>query len=167
MLNSVILLIFPMCMAFAAAYDLLTMRIPNWLVLVTALGFVVAALAAGFPLEEWGMHLATGFGVLVITFVLFSFGWIGGGDAKFAAATALWMGWPMTLPYLAYAGILGGVLTLLLLGVRRFPLPVGLIRIEWIARLHDPKTGVPYGIALAAAALLLFPQLPIFKALGL
>jgi len=38
------------------------------------------------------------------------------------------------------------------------------MRVTWIERLHDRKTGVPYGIALAAAALLVYPQSPLFAA---
>jgi prepilin peptidase CpaA len=34
----------------------------------------------------------------------------------------------------------------------------------WLERLHAPRTGVPYGIALAAAALVVFPESPIWKA---
>jgi hypothetical protein len=37
---------------------------------------------------------------------------------------------------------------------------------EWLSRLHHPKTGVPYGIALAAAALAVYPHAPIFAALA-
>jgi prepilin peptidase CpaA len=31
---------------------------------------------------------------------------------------------------------------------------------EWALRLHRPNGGVPYGIALAAAALLIYPDTP-------
>ena len=43
--------------------------------------------------------------VLVGAFAFFSFGWIGGGDAKLAAATSLWLGFGLTLPYLVYAAL--------------------------------------------------------------
>jgi prepilin peptidase CpaA len=36
----------------------------------------------------------------------------------------------------------------------------------WLTRLHSPKEGVPYGIALAAAGLLLYPETPFMAALG-
>ncbi len=85
-------------------------------------------------------------------------GWIGGGDAKLAAATALWFGFDYLLDYLVYASLFGGVLTLLLIQFRRLPLPALLARQKWILRLHDNGGGVPYGIALAAAALIVYPQ---------
>jgi prepilin peptidase CpaA len=46
------------------------------------------------------------------------------------------------------------------------PLPVTLISHDWVARLHSPKEGVPYGIALAAAGLLVYPDTPFMAALG-
>ena len=70
--------------------------------------------------------------VLVVAFGFFTQGWIGGGDAKLAAATALWFGFDHLLDYLIYASLFGGVLTLLLLQFRMLPLPAC-----WRARL-DP-----------------------------
>ena len=54
--------------------------------------------------------------------------------------------------------LLGGALTLLLLSFRTLPLPQYLAAQGWVQRLHDKKSGVPYGIALAAAALLVYPD---------
>ena len=63
---------------------------------------------------------------------------------------------------LIYAALLGGGLTLLILAVRRYPLPASLARIKWIDRLHDTHSGVPYGIALAIAGLLVYPETTLF-----
>jgi prepilin peptidase CpaA len=49
-------------------------------------------------------------------------------------------------------------LTLLLLQFRFLPLPPILARHEWVERLHRKNSGVPYGIALAAAALAVYPE---------
>ncbi|MCC7000494.1 MAG: prepilin peptidase, partial [Deltaproteobacteria bacterium] len=88
----------------------------------------------------------------------FARGWIGGGDAKLAAATALWFGWEHLYEYVLYASLFGGVLTVVLLQFRKYALPAGLVGREWVERLHQPRGGVPYGIALAAAALLVYPS---------
>ena len=37
---------------------------------------------------------------------------------------------------------------------------------DWLMRLHSPKEGVPYGVALAAAGLLVYPETPFAAALG-
>ena len=154
------LLLFPALMAFAASSDLFTMTISNRLSLALAGSFFLLALISGMGLAVVGMHLAAAALVLVVAFIFFSRGWIGGGDAKLVAATALWFGFGHLLDYLIWASLLGGALTLLLLQFRRFNLPEVLARQKWIERLHDAGAGVPYGIALAAAALLVYPNTP-------
>jgi prepilin peptidase CpaA len=94
-------------------------------------------------------------------------GWIGGGDAKLAAATALWFGFDFLMDYLVYASLFGGVLTLVLIQFRRLPLPGPLARQTWILRLHETGGSVPYGIALAAAALAVYPKTGWMPAFGL
>jgi prepilin peptidase CpaA len=150
-------------MAYAASSDLLTMRIANWLVGAVVLAYGVLALLVGLSWSEIGMALAAGAIVLAISFAFFAFGWIGGGDAKLVSATVLWIGFGLMLQYLIYAALLGGALTLIILSLRRYPLPSWLARHQWIDRLHNPKSGVPYGIALAAAALLVYPETAIFR----
>ena len=152
------LLLFPALMAFAASSDLLTMTISNRLSLALAGGFFLLTLITGMTLNAFALHLAAGGLVLVIAFIFFSQGWIGGGDAKLVAATALWFGFDHLMDYLIYASLFGGALTLMLLQFRKLPLPAPLARQGWIVRLHETGAGIPYGIALAAAALAVYPK---------
>lgn len=158
MLDAALLIPFPLMMAFAASSDLFTMTIPNRLALALVAGFAVMAPLAGLSLETIGMHLAAGALVLVVTFGMFAFGWIGGGDAKLAAATALWLGFGTLLDYLLLSAVAGGALTLGLLAARQLPLPPFAAGWPWLAKLHDHRTGIPYGIALAGAALVVYPE---------
>jgi prepilin peptidase CpaA len=160
------LTLFPATMAFAASSDLFTMTIANRVSLVLAAGFFLLALLTGMSPAAVGWHLGAGALVLAVGFALFSFGWVGGGDAKLAAATALWFGFSHLLDYLLYASIFGGALTLALIQFRMLPLPQLLVRYEWIERLHRRGGGVPYGIALAAAALVVYPHTEWMAALG-
>jgi len=162
MINQTLLLFFPLMMAFAASSDLITMRISNRITLGLVAAFVVVAFLMGMPLGVFAMHLGIAFVVLVVGFTFFSFGWIGGGDAKLASATVLWLGLVPTLPYLIYAALLGGVLTIALLVLRRVPLPQALVRVAWVDRLHDNRSGVPYGIALAISGLLVYSDTTVF-----
>lgn len=150
--------VFPALMAFAAAYDLTTMTIPNRLTAAVALAFIAVVALCRLPATEIAWHLAAGLLVLAVTFAMFAAGWMGGGDAKLAAGVALWLGFADLLDYFMLASILGGVLTVALLAVRRYPLPLMLARIPWALRLHAPETGIPYGIALALAALVVLPH---------
>jgi len=161
------LLLFPALMAFAASSDLLTMTISNRLSLALAGGFFLLTIITGMSLPAIGMHLAAAALVLAISFGFFAMGWIGGVDAKLAAATALWFGFDFLMDYLVYASLFGGVLTLVLIQFRRLPLPGPLARQTWILRLHETGGSVPYGIALAAAALAVYPKTGWMPAFGL
>ena len=156
----VILLIsfFSWLMAYAAASDLVTMTIPNRLSIALLVGFVGFSVWFGMPLRDIGVHLLAGLVVLSVTFAMFAAGWIGGGDAKLAAATAVWCGFSDVLEYAILSSLLGGLLTVLLLLARGLVLPQFMRQWDWLMRLHDKKTGIPYGIALAAAGLFVFPQ---------
>jgi prepilin peptidase CpaA len=165
-IEAVRLLLFPALMAFAASSDLLTMTISNRLTLGLAAAFFVLAAVVGMPIAEIVTHLQAAAVVLVVSFVFFARGWIGGGDAKLAAATALWLGWGHLLEYLLYASLIGGVLTFALIEFRKLVLPPLLAGRAWIERLHRPESGIPYGIALAAAALIVYPYTTWMDLLG-
>jgi prepilin peptidase CpaA len=152
------LLLFPALMAFAASSDLLTMTISNRISLALVAGFFVLALIIGMNPTAVLTHVGAGALVLAVAFIFFALGWIGGGDAKLAAATALWLGFDLLLPYLLYASLFGGALTLILLQLRCLPLPKLLAAQPWAARLHSKDCGIPYGIALAASALVVYPD---------
>jgi prepilin peptidase CpaA len=162
-MNTVALYFFPLALAIAAFSDLLTMRISNRLVLVLTVGFFIVAMAVNLPLQQFAMHVLCALVVLVVAFGLFALRWIGGGDAKLAAATTLWLGFGTTLPYLAYTALLGGVLTLFILILRGIPLNPLLARVGWLSRLHNKRSGVPYGIAMAVAGILVYSNSAIFE----
>ncbi|HVX98812.1 MAG TPA: prepilin peptidase [Pseudorhodoplanes sp.] len=156
--DAVRLLLFPAVMAFAASSDLLTMTISNRVSLLLVAGFLAMAAATGMPMVDVLSHFGAGATMLVISFTFFARGWIGGGDAKLAAATALWLGFDHLFDYALYASLFGGVLTFALIRFRFMPLPKALEGQEWLARLHSVNSGIPYGIALAAAALMVYPH---------
>lgn len=165
-LDTAILLVFPAAMAFAGAMDLLTMNIPNRVSIVLAVAFFVAAAMAGFPLETIAAHVGAGALVLAAAIALFAAGWLGGGDGKLMAAAALWIGFDDLVPYFAMVAILGGVLALSILAYRQLP-AAALPGPDWALRLHRAGTGIPYGLAIAGAALWIYPKTAWFAALGL
>jgi prepilin peptidase CpaA len=140
------------------------MTIPNRVCAALAIGYVILAFAVGLPAQAILINVSCGAAVLAAMFAMFAKGWVGGGDAKLAAAIALWLGWGALLDYSLSAAIYGGALTIFILLGRRFVLPVWLSRHAWIARLHDSKTGVPYGVALAAAGMMIYPHTEIWRA---
>lgn len=157
---------FPAVMVYAGIMDLMTLKIRNVLVIVVAVCFFIAAPIVGLGIEDIVLNVAVAAIVLIVSFGFFAAGWIGGGDAKLAAATALWFGWEQVLPYLLVSTLAGGLLTLLLLGFRSILMPASFYSRPWLVKLHESKTGVPYGIAFAIAALIVFPDTVWFKSIG-
>ena len=160
MLEHLLILFFPFIMAYAAASDLVSMTISNKVSLALMAGFMIFALWMKMDYVTIGWHWAMFAIVLSGGFSLFAFGVIGGGDAKLAAATALWLGWEHTMTYFVLSAFMGGVLTLVLLRVRTMPLPDRIANVDWISKLYRADSGVPYGIALGAAAIFVYPQTP-------
>ena len=161
------LMLFPAMMAFAASSDLLTMTISNRVSLTLIGGFFLFALVIGMSPNAMLWHIGAGCMVLAVAFGCFAMGWVGGGDAKVAATAALWFGFAHLMNYLLYASVFGGVLTLLLLQLRQWPLPYALTGQAWLLRLHAKESGIPYGIALAIGALMIYPETEWVKAIDL
>jgi prepilin peptidase CpaA len=166
MLEAAVLTIMPGAVAFAAAMDIFTMRIPNRVSIVLVAAFFPLALLAGLGLEEIGEHILAGTLLFAVGFGLFVGGWFGGGDAKLMAAIGLWVGLDGLLPYLLYVAVAGGFIATVFSTVRSAPLPEMLLGEEWALRLHRQDGGIPYGIALAAGALLVFPYTVWFERLA-
>ena len=104
--------VFPGLMALSASTDLITMMIPNAIPAALGLGYLALAAALGLPVETVLLAASCGLATLTAGFLMFCRGWIGGGDAKLAAAAALWLGWGGMPAFVASASIIGGILTL-------------------------------------------------------
>jgi len=150
--------IFPLLMIIAGAGDALSLRIPNWLTLTIFAAFFPLAWATGMPLAVFGLHLLTAAILFVVGFVLFSFGFFGGGDAKLMAAAGLWFGSTQALPFLAFTVIAGGVLALCILLWSVISMIWDFHDVSWAKKLSGLKPSVPYGYAFAIGAILAFPE---------
>ena len=161
--TTVLLFVFPAIMTFAGATDLLTMKIPNRISIALVAAFFLLAPLMGLPASTIMMHVAAGLLVLAGAFVLFAVGGFGGGDAKLLAAGALWIGLDGLVPYLIGVTLFGGILAVTILAFRKVPFDAYPIP-AWAYRLHLPKSGIPYGMAIAASALYVYPKTPWFSA---
>jgi prepilin peptidase CpaA len=160
-----LLFVFPFIMLYAAAMDVLTMRIANTISIGLVVAFFVVAAIAGMPVQQMLVHAGVSLAVLLANMLLFQLRLVGGGDAKLLAAAALWVGHEQLIPFLVYVTIFGGVLALLVLAYRRSPagaLPLP----EWASRLHNRNEGMPYGVAITAGALIVYPLTPLSVLLG-
>lgn len=167
-LQLVLLIICPALLIVAALKDVTTYTIPNWISLALICAFFPAALALGLDGAAIGLHAAIGGIALVAGMVMFALGWIGGGDAKVFAATALWLGWPASATFLLVTALAGGGLALTLLAMRSM-----LLRRyvstgpAWLSRLAEPGENVPYGLAICIGGLAAFPASHLVSALAL
>ena len=163
MLEYSLALIFPFAMAFAATTDVLTMTIPNRLTSGLCAAFFVLAPVAGLGWQDVLSHMGAGSAMLLAGMLLFALGWLGGGDGKLLAVASLWLGFDQLVMFLAYVAAFGGAFALAILAYRSAPVSA-LPLPDWAARLHTKGEGMPYGVAIAAGALVVYPATSLFAA---
>jgi prepilin peptidase CpaA len=136
-------------------------RIPNRL--TAALAVVVLLMRATQGIQAFLVSASLLVGVLVLGTVAFSFGWLGGGDVKLAAATAASFRFPDAVAFLIYTSIAGGVFAVAYaiatgrLGavVRNVGALLRPFAYEGtVAVVPAARVALPYATAIAAGALL-------------
>jgi prepilin peptidase CpaA len=124
----------------AAVGDWRTRTIPNWLNAGIALLAIPWWWANGLPLWPGvAVQLGIALGVLIVFFLAFQMGQMGGGDVKMLVALALWLSPVALIKLIMIMAVAGGVLTIAMLIPHRMLKSAG-----------NPE--IPYGIAIAFAA---------------
>ena len=142
-----LLAILAVLLLFAAVTDLKARIIANRLNLAIALLAPAWWWVSGLePWPDMAIQAALGVVVFAIFAGLFALGWMGGGDVKLLGALALWLPLALLLKMLVVMSLAGGVLTLAVVAVHRF-------------RKLETNPEVPYGVAIAAAALWVIGEL--------
>lgn len=167
-----------------ALYDFSFFRIPNLL-----LGSLLVLYAVTAPfyidLETLMYSSALCLGVLVITFVLFSLKIIGGGDAKYLTVSSLWFGLAGIIPFVIIFSLVGAVIAIMYLIFRDhiqrlsdwvwqkmqvLETQYSGLQYVWAGSGAGPELGkrenistksIPYGIAIAAAAIFMMANYPL------
>jgi prepilin peptidase CpaA len=134
-------------LAIAAIQDIRSLRIANWVVLATLGASIALLLFVRDPVVVW-QHLASFAIMLGIGILLFSLGWVGGGDAKLAAGAAALFTLGELLRFALATAIAGGVATILLIVVRLAWQGKG--ERKWLVARKG--AGIPYGVPIALAA---------------
>jgi prepilin peptidase CpaA len=161
MIEATIFVIFPLCLAIAAFLDLFTMTIPNRVSAILLGSFILIGPAAGFTWPSMGTHLAAGLIVFAGCFSLFALNIMGGGDAKLLTASAVWFGLNNSLmEFLIYVSIFGGLLTLVVLMLRKQENTILAAGIPVPHLLFTAKK-IPYGIAICVGGFLAYPSSPL------
>jgi len=168
MLASLPLYVFPLCMLAAAVSDIRKFIIPNTISIALVIAFFISFYLSGLGFEVLKNHLLTGGIMLAVGIAMFAFNICGAGDSKLLAAAALWLGWPMFAQALFYIALLGGVLSVGIFLARAIArwFPRLSIIFPPMARLAaTEKLIAPYGVAIAAGAIIAFPKSTIFQAI--
>ena len=165
---------FAFLVIFGALSDLSTFRIPNWVSYGLVLLFCIHAFllwltepympTMSFRVPAFAYNFAIGFAVLVVSIIFWRRGYIGGGDAKYLAATSLWMGPVGVVQFMVILSGLALFMALILkisaswgFLVHAGGLPAFVKRLY--AKFEDNQ--LPYGFPIGVAALIMIPE--IFK----
>jgi prepilin peptidase CpaA len=130
---------------FAAFTDLRSRQISNRLNLAIAIGAPLFWWATALSLGDVAWQIGIAVLTLFVTAGFFALRWMGGGDVKLLTVLALWVPPALFMQLVIAMAVIGGVLTL----------AFG----AWhIARRQRDRLAIPYGVAIAAAALLVLGQ---------
>jgi len=158
------LAIFPALAIVAALKDLTSMKIPNWISGLLILGFFPTALLTGLPPTDIAIHLGVAVAALLVGMGLFALNFLGGGDVKLMAAACLWLGVSGSGVFVLATAVIGGGFCLALLLARSHLQPYAASGPGWLTRLMEPRGDIPYGVAIAAGALVAYPASPLMIA---
>ena len=135
----------------AAHSDLANLRIPNVLTLSMAVSAVPAVWLLEASVTALPVAIVAGIATLVIAWSMFELGWLGGGDAKLAAAASLWLGPQPMLVFVLATALFGAVLAAILLILSRSRPALAVVGPRWQERLAADAISVPYAVAMAPA----------------
>lgn len=143
-----LLIILAVLLTAAAAEDVTRLRISNAISAGVLVAGLIAMAHAGLTLGLY-QNFVVCIAILAIGTFLFSAGHVGGGDVKLLAAVGLWVNFAAALWLLAAVFIAGGVLALVVLASRP-------LQRKRVSRAKDRGRQVPYGVAIALGAAVLF-----------
>jgi len=151
--------VFMVC--YAVLSDVTRLRVPNAVPVALVALFLLHGLVQQAP-GVLATHVLVGAGALAAALFLYTRGAFGGGDAKFLAALALWMGPAHITGFAVPAALLGGVTAVGLLGLKK--LLVARPALESRAVIAKPvawaRAGrMPYALPLGLSALIMRPRL--------
>jgi prepilin peptidase CpaA len=146
-----IVALFTAILGLALVTDIDSLRIPNRFCVALILLYPAHLLASAGDID-WPVALLVACGVFVAGLPPFAAGWMGGGDVKLMAATALWMGPDAIFPFLAATAVIGGVIAALMISRLKFPV-VRAAETIGFSEVGDVLLGrsIPYGVAIALA----------------
>lgn len=150
MIPTTLLGVLMLLLAAAAVQDVYQLRISNLFPVTVFLLFPVYAIAKGPDATIWQNGVVF-LAILALGILAFGAHWLGGGDVKLLAATALWFDISGGAWLIGAIAILGAVIALIFILFRRvIPEPV-LLRSGMVSLKRNGP--IPYGIGIAGGAI--------------
>ena len=157
---------------FAGIYDFFRLRIPNYIPVILIgtffLTYTTTLITDINSFQSIQSHLLAGMITFIIMFTLFCLKLFGGGDAKLIPVIALWVGVEGVFFFLLWTALFGFPLAITALFLKNtktgnnFANKISSHKIfnkGWIKALANGRNVVPYGIAIAAGAIITFIEL--------
>ncbi len=147
-------------LAFALVSDIRNFKIPNVIPTALLAFFLFYAFMYLTP-AELGRHLMIGGIALLAGVALFVFRILGGGDIKLMVAILVWAGPRHGMSFVMLTAVVGGVLAIMLLGLRKSVAGEPFSKEYSISSQVDVwmRRGVyPYGVAICGSGLVLMPS---------
>lgn len=132
----------------AATSDVIRREIPDTCSLAVLSAVLLLVLADPALWRDALLAFSAGAALFLAGAGLFFAGIWGGGDAKLAGAVGAWVGWSGVPSFLVAMAVVGGALALVVLILR----PAQRL-LPWLGA----ERGVPYGVAISAAGLMVPP----------
>ncbi len=148
--------------AAAAWSDFSRLTIPNMYAACIGAAFIPAFLVTSIFAGDvtffasWKSHLLSAVIIFAVTYGLFHFKLIGGGDSKLLSVYALWVGLQGLMPFMFFMALAGGVLGVTTLALKKWQPIKNPAKDSWIEKAQAGKQEVPYGIAIFTGALAAF-----------
>jgi prepilin peptidase CpaA len=146
-------------LVWAACLDVANRLIPNWVCVVLSAAGLAGRLLMGA--EEALSSIEATLALFGALFLMFSRGWLGGGDVKLLIAMAIGLSPSHLLRLIAVMAVVGGVLSAIYLTLRHLPRPrlvsnraSILRRVYALERWRILKRApLPYGVAIACGGI--------------
>lgn len=153
-----VLTVFLTCMVLTAMItDITRFLIPNLLVVMILLTYPSLLLISPV-MPDWRISLLIALATFCVGFSMFALRIMGGGDVKLIAVLALFLGQESFMAFLVWTALFGGAMSLILILIR----PVIAYAVtksgrppNSIPRILVVGEGVPYGVAIGTAFLIL------------
>lgn len=137
----------------AAATDMREFRIPNECSVVLLIMYPLHVWLAPDSVDVWGALLVAAI-MFGITFALYAFDRLGGGDVKLLSVVGLWAGPALAADLIMITSLSGAVLAIIFMSRAGAVIALGLDEVgQTAARDNVLAERLPYGVAIACGGL--------------